>query len=55
LTLKVRVAHLQAQGLGFGGARDDAAVVVTQDHDGPAVEPGLKYPLAGHEEVVGVD
>ena len=49
-----RHAHLNAERLGFVGARDDTAVVVGEDDDRSAFEVGVEEPLAGDEEIIAV-
>ena len=53
--LEQGLAHFESNGLGFGGAGDDAPVVVAQDNDGHSVEGGLEGPLAADVEVVAID
>ncbi|MCY1309380.1 hypothetical protein D9M70_594700 [compost metagenome] len=50
-----RCSHLDAQVLGFVGARDGAAVVVGENDDRPAVQAGTEHPLARDIEIVAID
>ena len=50
-----RRAHLDAEGFGFVGARDDAAVIVREHHDRLAAQPRLKHALARGVEIVAID
>ena len=52
---EVGLAHRDAEGLAFGRAGDDAAVVVAEDGDGAPLERKVEDALAGDVEVVGVD
>ena len=54
-SLEQGLAHFESNGLGFGGAGDDAPVVVAEDDNGHAVEGGLEGPLATDVEVVAID
>ena len=53
--LEEQVADFEAQGLGFGGAGDDAAVVAAEDNDGHAVEGELESARAADAEVIAVN
>src|SRR5262249_48058656 len=53
--LEIRIAHPEAEGLGFVGAGDHAAVVVGQDDHRPVVDGGVEDPLAGRVENVAID
>lgn len=54
LHLEVGLAHLDADGLGFFAACDDAAVVVAQDDQRHTLERGAEHTLARCVEVVAV-
>lgn len=47
-------AHGDAEGFGFVGAGDDAAIVIGEDDDGMVLQVRVEEPFAGYEEVVAV-
>lgn len=53
--LKEGQAHGDAQGFGFFGASNDAAIIVGEYDHGLAAQSGLKDALTGDVEVVAVD
>ena len=54
LDLEIRVAHLDAERLGFVGAGHRASVVVRQHDDRFPVQVRTENPFAGSEEIVAV-
>ena len=55
LHLEVGRSHGNAQGAGFGAARDDATVVIGKHNQGPADDPWIEHRFAGGIEIVAID
>lgn len=53
--LEIGCAHGDAERLEFGGAGDDAAVVIAEDGNGLSGEARVEDAFAGNEEIVAVD
>jgi len=53
--LEPRRAHFDAQRLDLGTAGDHAAVIIGENDNRHAFEPGIEYPLAGDVEIVSID
>ncbi len=54
LDLEIRVAHLEAEGLGLVAAGDHAAVIVGQHDDRAVAQRGVEYPLARRIKVIAI-
>ena len=53
--LEIRIAHLEAEGLGLVAAGDDAAVVVGEHDHRPVDDRRVEDPLARRIEIIAID